>query len=50
MLVEMKADAEEMVNERRQVFEATREELKVNNIYFSCACIIIKKYLSHYSN
>lgn len=32
MLVAMKAEAEETTNERRQVFEATRDELKVSNI------------------
>lgn len=45
MLVAMKLEAEESINERRQIFEATREELKVNNIRLSYACIIIEKYL-----
>ena len=35
MIVAMKVEAEEATNDRRQVFEATREELKVRNTCFS---------------
>ncbi|KAG0596650.1 hypothetical protein M758_UG273100 [Ceratodon purpureus] len=50
MLAAMKAEAEEAISERRQVFEATREELKVCNICFNSASYHHKKFSSRSSN
>lgn len=54
MLVAMKAEAEETTNERRQIFEATRDELKVSNIlslfpkdYIVNTCSLLNSFFKH---